>query len=127
MQDCFRRFPDVYGAELEDDDEEDEGHKQSSDVKGDSMPTENSPATPLVPSDTPIVPPPPVQSDGGGEVGPGTNTSAHPPSTPANTTAAESKPRKEELSQPTRPDTESGDRGLAPKAWHDERQDEKPK
>ncbi|KAI9788062.1 MAG: Oxidoreductase [Peltula sp. TS41687] len=123
MQNCFRRYPEVYAAELDDDEEEEQGHEQSQAAKGDDMPTKISPETSSAPSNAPIPPPKPVQTQDGEEAGQGTDTRTPLTSNSPDSTDPKTEPR-ETLPQPTQPHPESGDRGLAPKAWHDEKRDE---
>jgi mitochondrial intermembrane space import and assembly protein 40 len=56
MQDCFRLHPDVYGAELEDDEDEDETEITIEAVRPDeSAPAEATPAEPAASKSTPSV------------------------------------------------------------------------
>ncbi|RHZ69908.1 Oxidoreductase [Aspergillus turcosus] len=98
MQECFRRYPDVYGAELEDDEEADAAAATAAGVSEPESSEQQQPASPAVSA-------PAAEID----------ASSHPEEKRARSKDVHAQVKSEVAEKPEQPESED----LIPKAWHD--------
>jgi intermembrane space import and assembly protein 40 len=98
MQECFRRYPDVYGAELEDDDEADAAAATAAGIPEPEASEQQQPASPAISA-------PAAEID----------ASSHPDEKRARAKDVHAQVKSEVAEKPEQPESED----LIPKAWHD--------